>query len=57
MDRKMRTIVFSDVDGTLLNSEHRITAFTKGAIDGLQRRGIPMRTLYIIHFCWCQTSY
>ncbi|SDB04736.1 hypothetical protein SAMN02910298_00059 [Pseudobutyrivibrio sp. YE44] len=34
-------IVFSDVDGTLLNSEHRILDGTLQAIKSLQKRGIP----------------
>lgn len=33
-------IVFSDVDGTLLNSEHRITPRTKSAIKALQEKDI-----------------
>ncbi len=35
------SIVFSDVDGTLLNSEHRVTPLTRGAIQALHERGIP----------------
>ncbi|MDL2232741.1 Cof-type HAD-IIB family hydrolase [Ruminococcaceae bacterium OttesenSCG-928-L11] len=34
-------IVFSDVDGTLLNSEHKITPLTEAAIKKLQQNGIP----------------
>lgn len=34
-------IVFSDVDGTLLNSEHRITPRTLGAVKKLGEKGIP----------------
>ncbi len=34
-------IVFSDVDGTLLNSEHRMLEGTLQAIKSLQKRGIP----------------
>ena len=34
-------IVFSDVDGTLLNSEHRITPRTLGAVKKLGENGIP----------------
>lgn len=37
----MKKIVFSDVDGTLLNSEHRITSLTERAIKGLKEKGIP----------------
>ncbi len=37
----MDKIVFSDVDGTLLNSEHRITALTEKAIRELKKKGIP----------------
>lgn len=38
MEYKM---VFSDVDGTLLDSQKRITPLTEGAIKTLQRKGIP----------------
>lgn len=37
----MRRIVFSDVDGTLLNSELKITRRTAEAIRELEKRGIP----------------
>lgn len=37
----MKKIVFSDVDGTLLNSEHRITSLTEKAIKELKEKGIP----------------
>ncbi|MDD3416606.1 MAG: Cof-type HAD-IIB family hydrolase [Lachnospiraceae bacterium] len=37
----MKKIVFCDVDGTLLNSEHRITSLTERAIKGLKEKGIP----------------
>ena len=37
----MEKIVFGDVDGTLLNSEHKITPLTEKAIKGLKARGIP----------------
>lgn len=37
----MVKIVFSDVDGTLLNSAHQLTQPVKKAILALQRRGIP----------------
>lgn len=37
----MRSIVFSDVDGTLLNSSHRISNVTLESIRSLGRRGIP----------------
>ena len=35
------TAVFCDMDGTLLNSEHRISSRTQRAIAGLAGRGIP----------------
>ena len=35
------TIIFSDIDGTLLNSAHRITPRTKEAITCVQEQGIP----------------
>ena len=35
------TIIFSDIDGTLLNSAHRITPRTKEAIACVQEQGIP----------------
>lgn len=37
----MGQIVFSDVDGTLLNSEHKITSLTESAIKDLKETGIP----------------
>lgn len=37
----MKKIVFSDVDGTLLNPEHKITPFTEAAIKRLGEKGIP----------------
>ena len=39
--RAAKTIVFSDVDGTLLNSKHGLTPKTREAIMCLQRKGIP----------------
>lgn len=36
-----RGIVFSDVDGTLLNSDHQITPLTQKAIHTLAKKGIP----------------
>ena len=36
-----KTIVFSDVDGTLLDSGHRIGSYTARAIAGLRERGVP----------------
>lgn len=36
-----KTIVFSDIDGTLLNSEHRITPLTQRAIREVEAAGIP----------------
>lgn len=37
----MKTIVFSDVDGTLLNSQHEITPHTRAALDALHKIGVP----------------
>ena len=37
----MKKIVFSDVDGTLLNRRHEITPRTRQAIEKLQKKGIP----------------
>lgn len=37
----MKTIVFSDIDGTLLNSEHKITPLTEQAIKSVKRKNIP----------------
>lgn len=37
----METIVFSDVDGTLLNTQNKITPGTQSAIKDLTARGIP----------------
>lgn len=37
----MGKIVFSDIDGTLLNSEHKVTPHTQSAIRQLQDRDIP----------------
>lgn len=36
-----RTAVFSDIDGTLINSEHRITPRTRRAIAEVQEAGVP----------------
>ena len=36
-----KTIVFSDIDGTLLDSNHRILPRTRGAIERLQAGGVP----------------
>lgn len=33
--------VFTDVDGTLLTSDHQMTELTRKAIDNLQKKGIP----------------
>lgn len=35
------TIVFSDIDGTLLTSDHRLTPRTRRAIERIEARGIP----------------
>ena len=40
-NRELQTIVFSDVDGTLLTSTHSISPLTKQAIEDLERNGIP----------------
>lgn len=37
----MTKMVFSDVDGTLLNSNHQITPLTESAIKGLKEKDIP----------------
>ena len=37
----MKKIVFSDVDGTLLNSEHKLTALNREAIRRLEEQDIP----------------
>ena len=37
----MKRTVFSDIDGTLLNSEQRITQKTKYALGELKKNGIP----------------
>ncbi|WP_041738551.1 Cof-type HAD-IIB family hydrolase [Coriobacterium glomerans] len=37
----METVIFADIDGTLLNSEHQITTLTRQAIDTVQNNGIP----------------
>lgn len=37
----MKRIVFSDVDGTLLNSEYKITPLTQQAIRRLEEKGVP----------------
>ena len=34
-------IVFSDIDGTLLNSEHRMSENTEKAIKYIKEQGIP----------------
>lgn len=36
-----QTIIFSDIDGTLLNSEHKITPLTQQAIRDVEANGIP----------------
>lgn len=38
---KKGTIVFTDIDGTLLNTEHRITEKTRYAIQELKKKEIP----------------
>lgn len=41
MEAGMKRIVFTDVDGTLLNSEYKITPLTLNAIRTLQAKDIP----------------
>lgn len=41
MDKKVTGIIFSDIDGTLLNSSHHIGTCTKRKILALDQRGIP----------------
>ena len=36
-----KTAVFSDIDGTLLNSAHQVTPRTRAAIEAVQRAGVP----------------
>lgn len=38
---RMSTIIFSDIDGTMLNSAHELTPLTEQAIREVQRRGVP----------------
>lgn len=38
---ELKRVVFSDIDGTLLNSEHKITPLTEQAIKKLKSRKIP----------------
>ena len=38
----MYQVVFSDVDGTLLNDQHCITPLTLLAIKKIQQQGIPL---------------
>lgn len=40
-DARPRTAVFSDIDGTLLTSEHQVTPATRAAIEGVQASGTP----------------
>lgn len=37
----MNKIIFSDIDGTLLNSEHKITPLTQSAIQKLKEKNLP----------------
>lgn len=41
MDKAIAKMIFSDIDGTLLNSSHHIGERTKRKIQELDRRGIP----------------
>ena len=36
-----RTAIFSDIDGTLLDSAHQVTTRTRAAIEAVQRAGVP----------------
>lgn len=36
-----RTVIFSDIDGTLLNSDHQITPLTEQAIRTVEAAGVP----------------
>ena len=36
-----RTAIFSDIDGTLLDSAHQVTPRTRAAIEAVQRAGVP----------------
>lgn len=42
MMRQTYSIVFLDIDGTLLDSSHRISPNTKGLLNRLERRGVPV---------------
>lgn len=37
----MKTMIFSDIDGTLLNHEHQLTTHTKEALHALEEKHIP----------------
>ena len=39
--RATKTAIFSDIDGTLLNSEHRLTPATRSAIMEVEAAGVP----------------
>ena len=41
----MVQVIFSDVDGTLLNSRHQLTPLNRTVIQAVQRQGVP--------FCHC----
>lgn len=41
MPEHARTIIFSDIDGTMLNSAHELTPPTERAIREVQQRGVP----------------
>lgn len=41
MDKKVAGIIFSDIDGTLLNSSHHIGTCTRKKVLALDQRGIP----------------
>ena len=36
------SIVFLDIDGTLLNSQHQVMPCTHQCLQGLRRRGVPI---------------
>ena len=37
----MVQVIFSDVDGTLLNSRHQLTPLNRTVIQAVQRQGVP----------------
>ena len=49
-------IVFSDVDGTLLNNEHKMLEGTMYAIRKLQEKDIPIQGLFSERYAWALVS-